>query len=130
VIVKGVNKSHYPIQNPLLLVTEPQSCDNICEYAVYIATFHGPNLLILPNKTNIKNMTIGCIMYHLNGKHLLWLPPLTSEWLSPKTQSIKTAMRRVQRCQIKLSELHFHIPQAVLFCCFRFENYGPRKPRQ
>jgi hypothetical protein len=25
-------------------------------------------------------------------------------------------------------ELHFHIPYAVLFCCFRFENYGPRNP--
>jgi hypothetical protein len=27
-------------------------------------------------------------------------------------------------------ELHFHIPQEVSFCCFRFENYRPRKPRQ
>jgi hypothetical protein len=31
---------------------------------------------------------------------------------------------------IKLFELHFHIPLAVSFCCFRFENYGPWKPRQ
>jgi hypothetical protein len=46
------------------------------------------------------------------------------------TESIKTAMRRVQRCQIKRFELHFHIPSAVLLYCFRFENYRLRKPRQ
>jgi hypothetical protein len=27
-------------------------------------------------------------------------------------------------------KLHFHIPQAVLFCSFRFENYRPWKHRQ
>jgi hypothetical protein len=26
---EGVNKTNHPIQNPLLLVTEPQTCDNI-----------------------------------------------------------------------------------------------------
>jgi hypothetical protein len=36
----------------------------------------------------------------------------------------------IQRCQIKLFELHVHIPSAVLFCCFRLENYMPLKPRQ
>jgi hypothetical protein len=41
-----------------------------------------------------------------------------------------TPMRRVQRYQIKLFELHFHIPVAVLFYCFQIENYRPRKPRQ
>jgi hypothetical protein len=30
----------------------------------------------------------------------------------------------------KLFKLHFHIPQAVLFCYSRFENYRPWKPRQ
>jgi hypothetical protein len=41
----------------------------------------------------------------------------------------QTSVGRVQRCQIQLFELHFHIPYAVLFH-FRFENYRARKPRQ
>jgi hypothetical protein len=31
---------------------------------------------------------------------------------------------------IKLFELHFHVPSAVLFYYSWFENYRPRKPRQ
>jgi hypothetical protein len=33
---------------------------------------------------HIKNLTIGCIMYHLNGNQLPLPPPVTSEWSSPK----------------------------------------------
>jgi hypothetical protein len=29
-----------------------------------------------------------------------------------------------------LFEFHFHIPEAVLFCCFQFDNCGPRNFRQ
>jgi hypothetical protein len=32
--------------------------------------------------------------------------------------------------QIKHFKLQFHIPYAVLFCCFQFGKYRPRKPRQ
>jgi hypothetical protein len=53
-------------------------------FIIYIATFHRPNLLILFNNTNIKNMATGCIVYHLNGNYLLRLPPVTLEGLSPK----------------------------------------------
>jgi hypothetical protein len=30
-VKEGVNKLNHPIQKPLLLVTEPLTCDNICE---------------------------------------------------------------------------------------------------
>jgi hypothetical protein len=33
-------------------------------------------------------------------------------------------MLRAERCQTKLLELHFHIPQAVLFSYFRFKDSG------
>jgi hypothetical protein len=32
IVEEGVNKSNHPIQNPLLLVTEPQTRDNIYNY--------------------------------------------------------------------------------------------------
>jgi hypothetical protein len=46
------------------------------------------------------------------------------------TQSSNTLMHQVQRCKIKLLDLHFHIPSAILLCYVRFANYRPRKPRQ
>jgi hypothetical protein len=52
---------------------------------VYIATFRGLNLLILANNASIKIATIGCIMYNLNDKFLLRLPPVTVESFSPRT---------------------------------------------
>jgi hypothetical protein len=48
---------------------------------------------------------------------------MTSYFL-PEINAVSTALQNTT------FQLHFHIPSVVLFCCYRFENYRPWKPRQ
>jgi hypothetical protein len=71
-------------------------------------------------------MTIGCIMYHLNGNYLLWLQSVTLERLSPKvpTKSGHFGVYTVRICGFCTKPFAFAGGRAAnFFFLNRFHNF-------